>query len=88
MSKKPTATGRIESPKKQGFLAKAGIILHNSLFILVPLALVAAGIFATLKYQEFIDNTKAQGVSEYQSIYCDEFTNKDKTEKWLECDVQ
>lgn len=86
MAKKPNAMGRIEAdPKPKKDWKKIGMV---TLYIALPLALIALGVASTLKYQEFINNTKAEGVAEYRINDCDRYTNEEKTQTWLECDVK
>lgn len=82
MSKKPNKMGRIEAdpkPKKKLYLKELGVVL-------LTVMLVATGVMGTLRYQKFIEDTKAQGVSEFKEQKCNPF--KDEEQKWLECEVK
>ena len=77
MTKK--STKQVKSKKNWKKIGKiTGIVL---VFIMLPLA----GVTSTLKYQEFINGIKAEGVAEYK-LTCEKFTDKDKNVTWLECD--
>lgn len=48
-------------------------------------ALVFTGVMATLSYQNFISNVKAQGANEFKTSHCEQYSDKKTT--WLECDL-
>lgn len=81
---KSNKMGRIKAEPKQ----KRNLYIKEILTFLAAVALLVSGIVGTLKYQEFINNTKAQGVVEYKLDKCNKFTSKDKSQEWLECDVK
>lgn len=83
MANKPNKMGRIEAEPK----VKKQLPWKSLGTIVLGLALVAAGIVGTLKYQGFINDVKSQGVAEYQSDKCNKYSNKENTQTWLECDV-
>lgn len=86
MAKKPNKMGRIEAdPKPKKNWKKIGKV---TLYIALPIALMTLGVVGTLKYQEFINNTKAEGVAEYKINKCEKFTDEDKKTTWLECDIK
>lgn len=87
-AKRPNKMGRIEGEPKQSTWEKIKILAHNSLFIIVPLGLVVAGVWGTLQYQNTIASIKAVGVAEYQDASCKEFADKEETQRWLECDIK
>lgn len=49
-------------------------------------ALVAVGWHVGTTYNRFIDNVKSDGVTEFVLRSCEEYTNKEKTQLWLECE--
>lgn len=53
--------------------------------IAIVVALILLGVAATLQYQKFIGAIKAQGAAEFKDRYCDEYSNEEKTQFWLEC---
>ena len=85
MSKKPNAMGRIEGEPKVskfktfnwGGLGKTALVI----------GLVLLGVAGTLQYQQWIRSIKADGVTEYTASKCEKFSDKDKKQTWLECDV-
>lgn len=83
MAKKPNAMGRIEADPK----AKLNIPWKGILMTATVVALVILSIVSTLKYQEFIASTKADGVREYKTLQCDNYMNEDKSAKWFECET-
>ena len=56
--------------------------------IAMVIALVLLGVTATLQYQKFIGDIKAQGVAEFKDRHCDKYSNKEKTQFWLECEIK
>lgn len=87
MAKKPNALGRIEADPKE----PRNFHLKEIGLFLLAIALLVSGIVATLKYQEFISNTKEQGAAEYRLNDCEKFEtiNKEKVKvNWLECDTE
>lgn len=87
MTKKPNKLGRIEGEPKMGRWEKTKIVAHNSLFVIVPVLLVVLGVASTLGYQNYVNDLKAEGVSQYKLDKCEKFTDKKQTSTWLECDV-
>lgn len=85
MAKRPNKLGRIEGePKvKWGRTKKVWAVAP---YIVLPVVLVALGVVSTLGYQNYVSNIKAEGVAEFKVNHCDKFSNKEKTETWLECD--
>lgn len=84
MTKRPNKLGRIEGePKVNKFKAlpwkTIGAVVTSVLFVLI-------GILGTLKYQQFINHVKQQGVREYTSTYCERYADDKKHTTWLECD--
>lgn len=82
MAKKPNAMGRIEADPKP---PKNFHMKEIALFLLA-VALLVSGIVGTLKYQEFINGVKAQGVSEYKANKCSVHSFEDKSATWFECE--
>lgn len=82
MAKRPNKMGRIEADPKP---PRKPLPWKTIGTLAVGIALVLAGITGTLKYQEFINNTEARGVSEYKAT-CQKFTDEEKNITWLECD--
>lgn len=82
MTKKPNAMGRIESEPKQ----PRNLHLREIGIFLLAVAILFSGIVGTLKYQEFTDHIKAQGVSEYKENKCSVHTFEDESATWLECE--
>lgn len=85
MSKRPNKMGRIEGEPKVSKFKR--VPWANIGVIVLGVALVWAGAAGVLKYQEFIQDVKAEGVSEFIERECENFTNEDKSQEWLECDV-
>ena len=56
--------------------------------VAMVIALVLLGVTATLQYQKFIGDIKAQGVTEFKDRHCDKYSNKEKTQFWLECEIK
>lgn len=46
--------------------------------------LLVMGMVGTLEFQEFVENTKVQGVEEYKDIYCEDMKSEDN-KHWLYC---
>ena len=89
MSKKPNAVGRIEAEPKVKWrkTKKAWSLLPAlTLYVVLPVVLIALGVAGTLKYQSFISGTKADGVAEYKLSHCNKYADEKKGITWLECD--
>lgn len=56
--------------------------------IAMVVAFVLIGVAATLQYQKFIGDIKAQGVTEFKDLHCDKYSNEEKTQFWLECEIK
>lgn len=69
-------------------MAKRNLHIKEVIMVVVAINLPLIGIAGTLRYQEFIDSVKEQGASEYRATQCDRYTNEDKSQRWLECDVK
>lgn len=85
MAKRPNKMGRIEGEPKVSKFKR--VPWANIGVIVLGVALISTGALGVLRYQKFIADTKAQGVSEFKELHCDSFTDKKKNVEWLECDV-
>nr|DAU24650.1 MAG TPA: hypothetical protein [Caudoviricetes sp.] len=75
--------------EREGMSKKVTVNKNTAKMVAAGLAgvlLVILGVVGTLKYQNFINSVKAQGVAEYKQEKCTSY-NKD-TATWLECDVK
>lgn len=62
--------------------------MKATLYAAYAVALVTLGVSGTLKYQSFIEQQRRIGATEFRLNKCDEYTNEDKSQRWLECDVK
>ena len=67
-------------------MATAKVAAHNVMILAIPVILVVAGIFGTLQYQKFIDGVKADGVTEFKDLHCEQYEDEKKKVSWYECE--
>lgn len=84
MAKRPNALGRIEGEPKVRWYKKVNWGVYGKAALVV--GLITLGVVATLQVQKSYNDIKAQGVAEFKANECKPFTNKENTQKWLECD--
>lgn len=62
--------------------------IKATLYVASAITLVTLGVAGTLKYQSFIEQQRRIGEAEFRMSHCDEYTNEDKSQRWLECDIK